>query len=75
MTRYVRFDDVYLVTLGDDHEPRPEWGTRDEACEFPSSVEAHEAKRLAKEFEGKRAAIVVVRVRPRRTSPDQGDPR
>lgn len=71
--RYVRFDDVYLITLGNDHEPCPEWGPRDEACMFPSADEAHEAKRLAKEYEGNRANIVVVRVKPRQ-SPPSGTP-
>lgn len=73
MRRFIRFEDVYLVTFGEEHEAIPEWGTRDEACEFTSSKEAHEAKRIAKEYHGKRSDIVVVRVSSPSSSVTTGD--
>jgi hypothetical protein len=60
MSRHVRFEDVYLIGFGDEHEAIPTWGPRGEACDFPTSEEAREAVRIAKEYEGKRADICVV---------------
>lgn len=62
----VRFDDVYLMRLSEDHEPIPEWGPREEACVFEEPHSAHLAKQAAKDFHGKHTEIVVVRVRKRR---------
>lgn len=42
-------------------EVEPEWGPRDEAVTYTDRRTAHDAKKAAQEYEGRRARVVVVR--------------
>lgn len=67
MIRMVRFDDVYLYRF--DGFGVPQWMPKDEATHYPTSKMAHAMKRIAKQYEGESANIVVVKL----ATPPSGD--
>ena len=63
--RMVRFEDVYLYRF--DGFGIPQWMPKDEATLYPTSKMAHAMKRIARQYHGFDARIVVVKVVPKRS--------
>lgn len=66
LVRYVRMDDVYLG--GFDKYDKPQWVPRSEAQPYATKQRAHAARFDALCYEGERAEIYVVRIRPKVSS-------